>query len=306
MRPRHVALLAIVSALLLGIPGLAGSPDEALAAPGYDCQKRDAKGECTTEVPIVIPGDPGEPGRDPEPSGQPVRSGGPPAPTGHPLCQWVSIPATSTLRTMYPEAPPDAVFQVLDCGAFDIRAGIATRWVPPGAPAAPVPPAPGVVAQVIFARVRVQMVAPELASDPPLGVASVVNTPVFVEVTNWQPAITDSECVLGVCVTLTATPTLTVDPGDGSASMPCDPPGSRYQPGGAPLADQAVGACAHTYLMRTGVEGRPTAWPGSVSVTWDVTWAGAGASGSFGPLVFTTPFERSVEEVSAVVVDGST
>ena len=89
--------------------------------------------------------------------------------------------------------------------------------------------------------------------------------------------------------------------------MVCDPPGSRYVPGGAPLADQAVGACAHTYLQRTGVEGRPSAWPGSVSVTWDVTWArGGGAIGSFGPLVFTTPFARAVEEVSAVVVDGST
>ena len=57
------------------------------------------------------------------------------------------------------------------------------------------------------------MVAPELASDPPVGVSSVVNTPVFVEVTNWQPQITDSECVLGVCVTMTATPTLTLRSG---------------------------------------------------------------------------------------------
>jgi len=133
-----------------------------------------------------------------------------------------------------------------------------------------------------------------------------VNTPVFVEVTNWQPQITDNECVLGVCVTMTATPSLTFDPGDGSGSVVCDPPGSRYVPGGASLAEQAVGACAHTYLQRTGVNGRPGAWPGSVTVTWDVNWAGGGATGVFGPLVFTAPFDRPVEEVSAVVVDGST
>jgi hypothetical protein len=235
-----------------------------------------------------------------------VSGGGPTGPPGHELCQWVNVETTSTLRQQFPDAPPDAVFQVMDCGAFDIRAGINFRWVPPGTPAAPVPPPPGVVAQLLFARVKVEMDAPVLASDPPTGVASVVNTPVFVEVTNWQPQITDSECVLGVCVTMTATPRLTFDPGDGSGPLVCDPPGSRYVPGGASLADQAVGACAHTYLQRTGVAGRPDAWPGSVTVTWDVNWAGGGTTGVFGPLVFSAPFARPVEEVSAVVVDGST
>jgi hypothetical protein len=105
---------------------------------------------------------------------------------------------------------------------------------------------------------------------------------------------------------MTATPTLSFDPGDGSASIACDPPGSRYVPGGAPLDDQAVGACAHTYRQRTGVEGRPREWPGSVSVTWAVNWTAPGATGQFEPLVFTAPFGRSVDEVSAVVVDGST
>ena len=278
----------------------------AVAAPA-DCSKTNAKGRCDTEVPIVIPGRPSESTATP---GQPVRGGGPPGPAGHRLCSWVTIPATSTLRQMFPEAPQDAVFQVMDCGAgsLDIRAGINVRAVPPGTPAEPAPPSPGAVAQLVLARVEVQMVAPELASDPPVGVSAVVNTPVFVEVTNWQPQVEDSECVLGVCVAMTATPTLSFDPGDGSGSMVCDPPGSRYVPGGAPLADQAVGACAHTYLQRTGVEGRPGEWPGSVSVTWDVNWTlvGGGASGSYDPLVFMTPFARAVEEVSAVVVEGST
>jgi hypothetical protein len=292
---RRVGPVVIVLAALLTIEI---ATLQAVTAAPADCVKTDVNGTCI----------PGTPASDPAPTGQPVRGGGPPGPAGHPLCSWVSTPPTSTLRQMFPEAPPDAVFQVMDCGVFDIRAGINMRWVPPGTPAAPAPPTPGAVAQLVLARVKLEMVAPELASDPPVGVSAVVNTPVFVEVTNWQPQIEDGECVLGVCVTMTATPTLSFDPGDGSGSMVCDPPGSRYVPGGAPLADQAVGACAHAYLQRTGVEGRPAEWPGSVSVTWDVSWSlvGGGASGSYDPLVFTTPFARAVEEVSAVVVDGST
>lgn len=270
------------------------------AAPG-DCAKTDARGHCDLDVPVPIPGTP--PGHA-GPVGEPVSGGGPAA--APPPCHWANVEATNSLHQQFPEAPPDAVFQVMDCGFFDIRAGINFRWVPPETPAAPVPPPPGVVAQLLFARVKIEMDAPVLASDPPVGVSSVVNTPVFVEVTNWRPQITDSECVLGVCVTMTATPTLTFDPGDGSGPLVCDPPGSRYVPGGASLADQAVGACAHTYLQRTGVAGRPAAWPGSVTVTWDVNWAGGGTTGVFGPLVFTAPFARAVEEVSAVVVDGST
>jgi hypothetical protein len=295
-----------VAVLLLTTSVIAAAFDPATAAPALDCERRDSKGECVTEIPIVVPGTPEQPPGDAGPrGGNPVPAGGP---TGHPLCSWVNTPATSTLREMFPDAPPDAVFQVMDCGAFDIRAGVNVRWVPLGTPVAPAPPTPGAVAQLLLARVKVQMVAPELASDPPVGVSAVVNTPVFVEVTNWQPQVEDGECVLGVCVAMTATPTLSFDPGDGSGSMVCDPPGSRYVPGGAPLADQAVGACAHTYLQRTGVAGRPSEWPGSVSVTWDVTWTlvGGGASGSYDPLVFTTPFARAVEEVSAVVVEGST
>ena len=295
--------VAVVCVALAGALAIQLGAAQTLGAAPSDCAKTDIRGRCVVDLPVPVPGTP--PG-DTDPVSEPVSGGGPAGTPGHELCRWVNVESTSTLRQQFPEAPPDAVFQVVDCGAFDIRAGVNFRWVPPGTPAAPVPPPPGVVAQLLFARVKVEMDAPVLASDPPVGVSSVVNTPVFVEVTNWQPQITDSECVLGVCVTMTATPALTFDPGDGSGPLVCDPPGSRYVPGGASLADQAVGACAHTYLQRTGVAGRPDAWPGSVTVSWDVNWAGGGTTGVFGPLVFSAPFARSVEEVSAVVVDGST
>jgi hypothetical protein len=194
--------------------------------------------------------------------------------------------------------------QVYTC---TVLGSIAVRWVPigGGAPSAPTPPEPGVVATLVFARVKAEMVAPTLGSDPPPGVAAVVNTPVFVEVTNWQPETVDRDCILGVCVSMTASPALVFDPGDGSEVVGCEPPGSRYDPA-LPLMEQARGACAHVYRLRTGAEGRPSEWPGLVTVTWAVSWtSNVGASGSYAPLSFSTGLPRAVEEVSTVVVEGS-
>jgi hypothetical protein len=193
--------------------------------------------------------------------------------------------------------------QVYTCG---VLGSVAVRWVPigGGAPSAPTPPEPGVVATLVFARVKAEMVAPTLGSDPPVGVSAVVNTPVFVEVTNWRPEIVDGDCILGVCVSMTASPSLVFDPGDGSEAVSCEPPGSRYDPA-FPLMDQVQGACAHVYRLRTGAEGRPSEWPGLVTVTWNVSWtSNVGASGTYAPLLFSTGLPRAVEEVSTVVVEG--
>jgi hypothetical protein len=61
-------------------------------------------------------------------------------------------------------------------------------------------------------------------------------------------------------------------------------------------------ACAHTYTRRTGVAGRPEAWPGTVTVTWDLTWAGGGRTGTLPSVTKSAPAPRSVAEVQAVVV----
>lgn len=214
--------------------------------------------------------------------------------------------------------PPGAVWKRLDCpeplagNYFDERdGGLPIRWFPPGGgEPAVVPSSVEVVAESLLVAAEARMEAPRLGTDPPVGVSSVVGVPVFVEVTNWQGEIVEGpECVSGVCVSLRATPTLRFDPGDGSPVVTCAPPGSRYVPGGPSLAEQAVGACAHVYERRSGVEGRPGEWPGVVSVSWAVSWSSTvggvpGPSGSFEPLVLSAALPRAVEEVSTVVVDG--
>ena len=117
------------------------------------------------------------------------------------------------------------------------------------------------------------MKAPAVAADPPVGTASIVSLPVFVEVTNWQGVQSDSRCEAGVCVTITATPTLLLYPGEpDTRPIVCDAPGTRFDPDGAEPEVQATapGACAYVYTLRSGVNGRPSEWPAEVRVTWDV------------------------------------
>lgn len=307
---RWLVVLAMVLLLAGGaVPAAADpappppSPPTTPPPPPGGCTETDAIGNCIIRQPVVTPGTPASEGPVSDPIGS--GGGGDGGDPGHaPTCPWTTVPETAALRSMHPEAPEGAIWQVASCG--DVATGAGVRWLPPG-PAAPTPPAASAVASILYATAKAQMVAPAVATDPPADVAGVVNTPVFVEVTNWQSEIVESECVLGVCVSLTASPSLVFDPGDGSAPVACEPPGSRYVPGGEPMEVQAEGACAHVYRLRTGAEGRPSAWPGLVSVTWDVLWTSnvAGASGSFDPLVFSTAVPRAVDEVLAVVVDGS-
>ncbi|HLM64770.1 MAG TPA: hypothetical protein VK306_10770 [Acidimicrobiales bacterium] len=195
------------------------------------------------------------------------------------------------------------------CAGGDGTGGLGYRLAPPDAPArAAAPPAPEVVAATLLARVAAQMHAPEVVADPPVGTASVVSLPVFVQVTNWAGTIADSDCVLGVCVEITAVPTLTFDSGEpGTSAVECAPPGTRFDPAGPDPVVQAsaAGACAHVYTMRSGAAGRPGEWPGQVIVTWDVSWAATGAAeaaGTFPPQSLSTPVPRAVNEVQTVVV----
>jgi hypothetical protein len=160
---------------------------------------------------------------------------------------------------------------------------------------------------MLFASVQAQMHAPQVLADPPLGVASVVSLPVFVQVTNWQDTIQDEDCVAGVCVEILAVPSLSFDPGEpGSSAVECAPPGTRFDPNGAdPVVQaQAAGACAHVYTTRTGAAGRPAEWPAQVTVTWDVSWAlvGSATRNAFPPQSLSTDVPRAVSEVQTVVV----
>jgi hypothetical protein len=205
------------------------------------------------------------------------------------------------------DAPSTGVTNV--CGGAPEAGVDPTRvQIVPEAADAPAPPTPDAVAVDLLAEAETQMRAPQVVADPPVGTPSIISLPVFVQVTNWVDGIEESDCVLGVCVTLTAEPTLTFDPGEpGSSPIVCEPPGTRFDPNGADPEVQAAaaGACAHAYQNRTGAEGRPDVWPGEVTVSWDVSWTAGEASGDFPAQDLSTSLPREVDEVQTVVRDGA-
>ncbi|HMG43811.1 MAG TPA: hypothetical protein VK611_20935 [Acidimicrobiales bacterium] len=181
------------------------------------------------------------------------------------------------------------------------------QWLEPGE----VPlPSPQEVAGDLLADVRGELLDPALVSDPAAGTPSLIDVPTFVSVSNWQEGFTRESCdpTGAICVTLTAAPALTFDPGDGGAAVACEPGGTRFDPEGPSPREQAdaEGACAHVYGLRTGVAGRPTAWEGEVTVTWSVSWAqtaGGGQTGVLADIPLAAALPREVEEVQSVI-DG--
>jgi hypothetical protein len=145
---------------------------------------------------------------------------------------------------------------------------------------------------------------PQVLSNPPPGVPSIINVPVFVEVTNWQAVFTDKACAGTLCVTVTATPRLAFHPGEtGASPVACQGAGDRYDPD-KDLFEQAKGACAYTYTKRTGIPGRPKAWPGQAVVTWTIRWdATNGEGGNLPSVNKTADLPKSVVEIQAVLTD---
>lgn len=235
---------------------------------------------------------------------QPARGGG-----DAPTCYWVTVDedlaaGDGSIFVDYGlERPPDGVrvvWQAWTCS--DGSPADSFRWF--------VPVDPGAIASSVRARIADTLPAPAVASSPPVGVAAIIDVPVFVEVTNWTGTVTDGQCAGGVCVTVTAAPSLTFHPGEPSApTIACAGTGTRYNPAGSPPEAQASvpGACAHAYGLRTGTADRPGSWSGTVVVMWTITWtASTGASGSLPAVTRTAALPRAVQEVQAVVTGGRT
>lgn len=221
-------------------------------------------------------------------------------------CTWVHWTDAGEAFPVIPD-PPSAEAELYLRQCDGVNTG-EVEWREPGDPPPGTAASPRSLAEVVRVRLEGSLPAPEVASDPAVGVASVVNVPVFVAVANWTAVVEDRECdpTGALCVVVRATPSLTWTPGEpGAPTLSCAGSGSRYDPAGPSMAQQAQGACAYAFTRRTGVEGRPDAWAGTVSVTWDLTWRdGTGlVSGTLAPVTRSVSVPRSVAEVQAVVTD---
>ncbi|WP_051450372.1 PKD domain-containing protein [Actinospica robiniae] len=96
----------------------------------------------------------------------------------------------------------------------------------------------------------------------------------------------------GVSVTATATPVSAVwSFGDGT-SITCDGPGTVYEPSYG--AEASSPTCGHTYT-------KAGTFTLTATVSWKVTWAGAGESGQFNGMTTTSSAPVTVEQSNALV-----
>jgi hypothetical protein len=249
---------------------------------------------------------PGEGPSGPAPGGggaTPVRTA--------PRCIWVKDPGpitggdgTGSIPDIGPRRSND------DYLLFEVCDGEATgrmRWASPAVPTTATPPVatPDQLAATVRVRLEGNLPAPTITTSPRLGEAAVVDHPTFLAVDNWAGTISDRECELVLCATVTAVPTLTWSPGEPDAdTLTCSGPGTRFDPSGPTPQLQAAadGACAHAYRQRTRVPGRPDFWPGVATVTWALTWTStSGTAGDLPAIVRTTDVPRAIDEVQGIV-----
>ena len=164
-------------------------------------------------------------------------------------------------------------------------------WMPGGPPAI----SPAVLARQ--ARARLNLPAAAIRMNPPGD--QLVNLSVWLALdpASWRPQSATAS-VPGVSVTATARPvTATWSMGDGT-TVTCTGPGTRWTPGTDPSA--ASPDCGHVY--RRPSAGAPgSAYTVTVTVTWEVTWAGAGQSGTVPGLTTTGQVQTRVQESQAVI-----
>lgn len=165
-------------------------------------------------------------------------------------------------------------------------------WVPGAAPVAP-----EAVARQAASRLRLG--SPKIGSSPAPGTAQLVSLPtwLWIDRTGWGTR-SATATVPGVSVTATATPTkVTWVMGDGSTVV-CRGPGTVFPTGGDPKA--ASPDCGHTYTRSSA--GQPgQAFAVTATITWAISWAGAGQAGTLPELTTRADARFTVAESQALV-----
>jgi hypothetical protein len=159
--------------------------------------------------------------------------------------------------------------------------------------------APGIDPVITTALARLRLGPPDIRMSPRPPAAALVNVPtwLWVDSSTWTTR-TATAAAGGAAITATATPTsVTWLPGDGTRLV-CNGPGVAWSGGRDPLASPA---CSHIYARASA------AVPGGVyrlraTVTWQITWQGAGMSGVAEPLTTTATVAVRVAEVQGLNV----
>ncbi len=156
-----------------------------------------------------------------------------------------------------------------------------------------------------LARQTLGLPSPVIRSSPAQSALQLTNLPtrLWINPAEWVPE-SKTATVPGESVTATTTPvSVTWHPGDGS-TVTCQGAGAPYTSGDNP--GSASPDCGHTYT--TSRAGQPDgAFQATATITWDVTWRGAGGAGGVLPPLFTTAVAAfRVAESQALDTSGGT
>ncbi len=189
---------------------------------------------------------------------------------------------------------PDGDLQVQTCGA-EVRA---VRFVPRPEPAGTV--------ELLARRMITRLPVPDPVFSPPAGVRVPLHQPVFASIrpSEWQEVHNTLQAD-GVTAEVRAVPVaMRVISGDPDGRMfPCAGPARPFDPtSSTSVREQAASpdACSFAYrhLPPEGVDGRPGAWIGTVTVLWRAEWrTGDGPWAPLGTIPRTRLFDRTPREV---------
>jgi hypothetical protein len=163
------------------------------------------------------------------------------------------------------------------------------------------PVSPAELAQL--ARRYMGLPDPVIGSSPAPGALQLTGLPTWLWVTSaaWRSHTATAQ-VPGEQVTVTATPvSASWQMGDGS-TITCQGPGTPYTVADNPSSSSPT--CGYTYTRSSA--GQPgAAFQVTVTITWDITWAGTGIAGGALPPLFTKATDGMRVAESQAVNTGS-
>ena len=197
------------------------------------------------------------------------------------------------------QPPPGEIggYYLVTCTWDTTGTGGALVWLTTGATPDPaVPPTPATLAQQAVKKLTLPGftvdASPSVAADQLVGLP----TWLWLGGADWQ-AVTATAAVPGQSVTAVATPTtVTWNLGDGTSLM-CEGPGAPYAAGDSP--GEASPTCGHTFTASSAGQAHD-AYTVTATISWSVTWAGGGKTGTVPDLESTATTTMRVAAIESL------
>ncbi|WP_018352072.1 hypothetical protein [Longispora albida] len=290
MRVRLAALLLAGAALAATVT--AGAPAAADFGDPVNCQQNPSSPTCI--VTVTLPGRDGKNGGGGgSGSGECQDPAGTVVPCSIPGRGWLGSDGcyydgpSSDAPFPKPEGAPAGAWYFRTCTAPWGREQMGYwNYIPD-----PVQVTPAQLAEQAIARLTLPALT--ISTSPKVNLPQLVHVPTWIwaDASSWKQPQPATASAGGIAVTAIAKPvTMTLTTGDGG-TVTCQGPGAAWTPGTDPSA--ASTSCGHTYT-RAGV------YTLTATVTWNISWAGGGTSGTAPAMTTSSQVRLTVNESQAL------